>query len=105
MVGARRVSEFSWSIESLLNRVISQTLPRSSDIVDVVRDAVAVLPRLVGELEDASAPAADVAGLMARADALSGREAPVAVPEPPVAAPAAPEPAPRKTPAPQARRV
>ena len=26
MVGARRVSEFSWSIESVLNRVISQTL-------------------------------------------------------------------------------
>ena len=86
MVGARRVSEFSWSIESLLNRVISQTLPRSSDIVDVVRDAVAVLPRLVGELEDASAPAADVAGLMARADALSGREATVA--PAPAAAPA-----------------
>ena len=81
MVGARRVSEFSWSIESLLNRVISQTLPRSSDIVDVVRDAVATLPRLVGELEDANAPAAEVAGLMARADALSGREATV-VPAP-----------------------
>ena len=52
MVGARRVSEFSWSIESLLNRVISQTLARSPDIVDVVRDAVAALPRLVDELED-----------------------------------------------------
>jgi chemosensory pili system protein ChpA (sensor histidine kinase/response regulator) len=98
MVGARRVSEFSWSIETLLNRVISQTLPRSSDIVDVVRDAVAVLPRLVGELEDASAPAADVAGLMARADALSGREATV-VPAP-VAAPA-PAPAAAAEPAPQ----
>ncbi|HXW10968.1 MAG TPA: Hpt domain-containing protein, partial [Steroidobacteraceae bacterium] len=72
MVGARRVGEFSWSIESLLNRVISQTLPRSPDIVAVVRDAVAVLPRLVGELEDAAAPAADVAGLMTRADDLSG---------------------------------
>jgi chemosensory pili system protein ChpA (sensor histidine kinase/response regulator) len=92
MVGARRVSEFSWSIESLLNRVISQTLPRSSDIVDVVRDAVAVLPRLVGELEDVSAPAADVAGLMARADALSGREA-TAVPAPAAAPVLAPAPA------------
>jgi len=97
MVGARRVSEFSWSIESLLNRVISQTLPRSSDIVDVVRDAVAVLPRLVGELEDASAPAADVTGLMSRADALSGREATVAP-----AHAAAPAPAPAAEPPPQA---
>jgi chemosensory pili system protein ChpA (sensor histidine kinase/response regulator) len=88
MVGARRISEFSWSIESLLNRVISQTLPRSSDIVDVVRDAVAALPRLVGELEDASAPAADLAGLMSRADALSGREATVAPAPAPAPAPA-----------------
>jgi chemosensory pili system protein ChpA (sensor histidine kinase/response regulator) len=95
MVGARRVSEFSWSIESLLNRVISQTLPRSSDIVDVVRDAVAVLPRLVGELDDASAPAAEVAGLMSRADALSGREATVAP-----APAAAPAPAPAVEPPP-----
>ena len=41
MVGARRVSEFSWSVESMLNRVISQTLPRLPEIVAVVRDAVA----------------------------------------------------------------
>jgi chemosensory pili system protein ChpA (sensor histidine kinase/response regulator) len=41
MVGAQRVGEFSWSIESLLNRVISQTLARSPDIVSVVRDAAA----------------------------------------------------------------
>jgi chemosensory pili system protein ChpA (sensor histidine kinase/response regulator) len=99
MVGARRVSEFSWSIESLLNRVISQTLPRSSDIVDVVRDAVAVLPRLVGELEDANAPAAEVAGLMARADALSGREA-TAAPAPAPAPAAVPAPAPAVEPTP-----
>ena len=31
MVGARRVGEFSWSIETLLNRVISQTLQRSPE--------------------------------------------------------------------------
>jgi chemosensory pili system protein ChpA (sensor histidine kinase/response regulator) len=94
MVGARRVSEFSWSIESLLNRVISQTLPRSPDIVGVVRDAVAVLPRLVGELEDASAPPADIASLMARADALSGREATVAPAPVPLPVPAAEPPTP-----------
>jgi hypothetical protein len=29
MVGAQRLGEFSWSVESLLNRVISQTLSRS----------------------------------------------------------------------------
>ena len=57
MVGARRVGEFSWSIESLLNRVISQTLARSPEIVAIVRESVATLPELVDELEQ-GAPAA-----------------------------------------------
>ena len=51
MVGARRIGEFSWSIETLLNRVISQTLTRSPEIVAVVRDAVAVMPQLVDEID------------------------------------------------------
>jgi len=88
MVGARRVGEFSWSIESLLNRVISQTLQRSPEIVAVVRDAVAAMPQLVDEIELGNETHLDVAGIMARADALSGREAtPIpAPPAPPVAA-------------------
>jgi chemosensory pili system protein ChpA (sensor histidine kinase/response regulator) len=95
MVGARRVSEFSWSIESLLNRVISQTLARSPDIVDVVREAIVMLPALVNELEQGVAPTLEIDALTARADALSGREAPaappvVALPAEP-AAPAEPE--------------
>ncbi|MGB5104322.1 MAG: Hpt domain-containing protein, partial [Steroidobacteraceae bacterium] len=89
MVGARRVSEFSWSVESLLNRVISQTLPRSPEVVEIVRGAVAAMPALVNELERGGEPPADVAELMTRADALSGREATV-LPAPPAApAPAA----------------
>jgi chemosensory pili system protein ChpA (sensor histidine kinase/response regulator) len=79
MVGARRVGEFSWSIQNLLDRVLSQTLARSPDIVDVVREAVAAMPVLVDELERGGAPAFDVDTLMARADALSGREATAAL--------------------------
>ncbi len=75
MVGARRVGEFSWSIESLLNRVISQTLPRTPDIVETVRDAVSAMPQLVDEIERGGQAAVDVDAIMARADALSGREA------------------------------
>jgi chemosensory pili system protein ChpA (sensor histidine kinase/response regulator) len=83
MVGARRVGEFSWSIESLLNRVISQTLPRSPDIVAVVRDAVDAMPQLVDEIEKGGQTVVDVAQIMARADALSGREA-TGMPAPPM---------------------
>ena len=45
------IGEFSWSVESLLNRVISQTLLRSPDILFVVRDAVAAMPQLVDEID------------------------------------------------------
>ena len=90
MVGARRVSEFSWSIESVLNRVISATLPRSPDVVEIVRDAVATMPKLVDELELGREQPADLAGIMARADALSGREATGIPPMPSAPAPAAP---------------
>ena len=87
MVGARRVSEFSWSIESVLNRVISQTLARSPEIVDVVRDAVAAMPQLVDELERGGEPLIDVGAIASRADALSGREAVAAPAVAPVAIP------------------
>ncbi len=75
MVGAQRIGEFSWCIQNLLDRVISQTLARSPDIVDIVREAVALMPALVDELEQGGESAVDTAVLMARADALSGREA------------------------------
>ncbi len=98
MVGARRVSEFSWSVESLLNRIISQTLARSSEVVEIARAAVAAMPRLVDELEHGSEQPVDVADIMTRADALSGRESTVlpapAAPQAPAAArPPAPAPA------------
>jgi chemosensory pili system protein ChpA (sensor histidine kinase/response regulator) len=86
MVGAQRIGEFSWSIESLLNRVLSQTLQRSPDIVEIVREALRVLPRLVDELEHPGTGGVDVAPLMARADAISGREA-TALPPLPAAPP------------------
>jgi len=95
MVGAQRISEFSWSIESLLNRVISQTLLRSPDIVSIVRDAVAAMPQLIDEIDGGELASIDIAAIMTRADALSGREGPAlpatAVPAPPPAPTAAEE--------------
>jgi chemosensory pili system protein ChpA (sensor histidine kinase/response regulator) len=90
MVGAQRIGDFSWAIESLLNRVISQTLPRSPEVVAIVRESVDVLPRLVDELERPGSVVVAVDGLAGRADALSGREAvPAPAAAPPVAAPPA----------------
>ena len=75
MVGAQRLGEFSWSVESLLNRVISQTLPRSPEIVVVVGDAVAAMPQLIDEIDGGVPATLEVANIMARADAISGRDA------------------------------
>ncbi len=85
MVGARHVVDLAWAVEDVLNRVISQTLARSPDIVALVGDAVERLPQLVDELEH-GVTAVDHAGLLARAAELSGREA-AATAAPPAAAP------------------
>jgi chemosensory pili system protein ChpA (sensor histidine kinase/response regulator) len=109
MVGAKLIGEFSWAVESLLNRLINKTLTRNATIVALIRDAVAALPELVEQLEVGRAPKADVPAIMARAQALAeGREAepaatqvvvePATV-EPPAAA-AAPAPAPTRPAAP-----
>ena len=50
VVGARRIGDFAWSVENLLNRVIDGTLERSSGMLATLREAIAILPSLVGEL-------------------------------------------------------
>ena len=65
--------------------MLSQTLTRSPEIVAVVRDAVAMLPVLIDELEYGSPPVGAADGIAARADAISGREGgalPTAAPSP-----------------------
>jgi len=74
MVGAQRVADLAWSVEHVLNRVISQTVARSPDIVGLVGDAVDLLPQMVDELEHGIS-AVDHDRIVARAAALTGREA------------------------------
>ena len=74
MVGAQRVSEFAWSIEQLLNRIMDGILERSMEIQATLREAVALLTRLVDELEGAPAPADEAAAIVARiASQITGR--------------------------------
>jgi chemosensory pili system protein ChpA (sensor histidine kinase/response regulator) len=79
MVGARELGEFAWSIENLLNRLLDNTLTRSPQIVEVLRDSVNALPELVEQLETGRAPRVDAGSIAARAQAISaGRPAPAA---------------------------
>lgn len=75
MVGARNIGEFAWSIENLLNRVISGTLARAPGMLSLLRGSVAALPQLVDALEHGTPPKSDIGLLIARAQALAeGRD-------------------------------
>lgn len=71
MVGAERIADYSWSIESLLNRLINRTLARTPPMVEFILEAAAVVPDLVEQLEVGTEPAANVDLLMARANAFA----------------------------------
>jgi chemotaxis protein histidine kinase CheA/ActR/RegA family two-component response regulator len=93
MVGARELGEFAWSIENLLNRLLDNTLTRSPQIVEVLRDSVNALPELVEQLETGRAPRVDAGSIAARAQAIAaGRPAPAATARAVAASPAAPPP-------------
>jgi chemosensory pili system protein ChpA (sensor histidine kinase/response regulator) len=75
MVNARHVSEFAWAIENLLNRLIEGTLQRSPAVLEILRSADKLLPRLVSELAAGHPGRTDVSDVVARAHACaSGRE-------------------------------
>jgi chemosensory pili system protein ChpA (sensor histidine kinase/response regulator) len=69
MVGARRIGDFAWSIENLLNRIIDGTLERNAAMLATLRDAVAFLPPLLAELEGGTEPVAGAEAVAARAAA------------------------------------
>jgi len=80
VVGARRIGDFAWSIENLLNRLIDGTLDRNAGMLATLREAIALLPALVGELEGTIGEVAGVDALAARAEAhVSGAAAVAAV--------------------------
>src|SRR5690606_22045368 len=66
VVGARRIGDFAWAVENLLNRIIDGTLDRSSPMLATLKEAVAALPALVAELDGRGSEVADLAALAAR---------------------------------------
>ncbi|HEU0196034.1 MAG TPA: Hpt domain-containing protein, partial [Nevskiaceae bacterium] len=77
MVGASGIGEFAWAIEQLLNRCRDATLAVRTPILDVVREATELVPRLIVGLQAGDTAAAgfpEVQALSARADALRTEE-------------------------------
>ncbi|HEY6126084.1 MAG TPA: Hpt domain-containing protein, partial [Steroidobacteraceae bacterium] len=75
MVGATDISEFAWSIENLLNKIIENTLQRSPAILATIRDASAIAGELVNALEAGQGAPAKVQEIIDRAHALAANRA------------------------------
>ncbi len=71
MVGAERIGEYCWAIESLLNKLINHTLARTPPMVSFIQQAAAVVPELVEQLEVGTEPSSDINLIMARANAFA----------------------------------
>jgi len=67
MVGASLMGEYAWSIENLLNRVISKTVGTGPALLRLLTDAVEALPQLLEQLEVGTPPVADLDGITAAA--------------------------------------
>ena len=71
MVGAQLIGGYAWSVESLLNRIINQTLESTEAMRDFVAQAAAALPELVEQLEIGTQPGTDIRLLMQQAEAFA----------------------------------
>ena len=94
MVGARELGELAWSVESLLNRLLDNTLTRSPGILEELRQAIGALPQLIEHLQSGRPVASDVAGITAAAHAMAAGREPDGQSDGAALAPAAPPPAP-----------
>lgn len=66
MVGARRLSEFAWTCENLLNRIIDHTVPASDELIETMGDAIAATRELLAQFRDNEETQSDIAALTNR---------------------------------------
>ncbi|MEO5625574.1 MAG: Hpt domain-containing protein [Dokdonella sp.] len=76
LVGALALGEFSWKVESLLNRILERTLAPSAAVVALVDHALAAIPVLLAALRGHPSGSANINGIIETADRLvAGEEA------------------------------
>ncbi|KAB7772218.1 hybrid sensor histidine kinase/response regulator [Xanthomonas maliensis] len=74
LVGAAALGEFSWKIESMLNRVLDNTRPASPAVVTMVELAYEVLPQFNAALREQGQIQADVIAIQTVADRIAAGE-------------------------------
>ncbi|WP_018871786.1 Hpt domain-containing protein [Thioalkalivibrio sp. ALJ16] len=75
LAGALRLGEFSWAVESFLNGLLDSGYEADHATLQVIEDAIAVLPGLVAEVRDDTAAETPVLDIALRLRALAGGEA------------------------------
>ncbi|WP_374473620.1 Hpt domain-containing protein, partial [Arenimonas sp.] len=94
LVGAKTLGEFSWKVESMLNRVLDGTRPASPAVVSLIEHAFNTLPLLRAALQGETVHA-DLAGIESLAERVAaGEEVFYTPPSAPAAEAVAPAPAP-----------
>ncbi len=81
LVGAEVAGEFAWFHEKLLNEVMENKREATPDVISCVGAGIALLPRLLQQLQDRMAPDADIVAHAARIDSLLRGVAAQAIPE------------------------
>ena len=74
LVGARTLGEFSWKIESMLNRVLDGSRPASPAVLAMVSQAHEVLPELNAALRGTGTIHSDLLGMQDVADRIAAGE-------------------------------
>ncbi|MCK5335073.1 MAG: Hpt domain-containing protein, partial [Gammaproteobacteria bacterium] len=74
LIGAMMIGEFSWSIESMLNKVIENNIQLNEEVFSVLDESAAVLPQLIEQMQGNKQPVANIYDLMDHADAISKGE-------------------------------
>ena len=74
LVGALRIGEFAWGFESMLNRYIDGTIPRSETMCALLERAVQALPELIEQIRSNAPTSLPIEAMMEMAHALSRGE-------------------------------
>lgn len=78
LIGAELIGEFAWVFETMLNRVIDKSRPLTSEIFEVLNEALGVLPQLIEQLKGNREPIPNVYRLYDKADLLGKWKKPAA---------------------------
>ena len=71
LVGAKEAGELAWSVENMLNRVLEDALPVSTDMIDLIEQVTAMIPAYVTAFEQRTNPPSGDTEIIEKANRIS----------------------------------